>query len=149
MKVKPTDLPAYGRRPVLVTGFHLPIRPTSASGVFRAAARLIAKNGHHQGDHVPDPSDREMSVPHELRPMSIVAALKCAATGDPHLTSLLADEAICILALRLEVDGEGPLYGDIFDLESHIDAWGDTEGRRAETVVAVLEAAGDATEVAA
>jgi hypothetical protein len=117
--------------------------------VFRAAARLIAANGHYQGDYVPDFRDREMCVPHFLRPMSIVAALKCATTGDPHLTSLLADNAIAVLALRLEVDGEGPLFGGIFDLEAHVDGWGDLEGRTTESVVAVLEAAADANEVLA
>lgn len=93
--------------------------------------------------------DREMRVPHALRPMSIVAALKCAVSGDPHRTSLLADQAIGTLALRLLVDGEGPVYGDIFALEAHVDAWGDVPGRSVESVVAVLEAAGDAAEVAA
>nr|WP_240627947.1 hypothetical protein [Streptomyces scopuliridis] len=118
--------------------------------MFRAAARVIAANGHYQGDFVPDVFDREMCVPHFLRPMSIVAALKTAVTGDPHRTSLLADEAIAVLALRLEVNGEmGPFYGDIFSLEEHIAAWGDVPGRTVESVVAVLYAAGDAAEVSA
>jgi hypothetical protein len=124
-------------------------RPTTIPQVFRAAARLLAVNGLYQGDFVPDAMDREMCIPHFLRPMSIVAALKCATTGDPHLTSLLADEAIAVLALRLEVDGEGPLYGGIFDLEAHVDGWGDFEGRTTESAVAVLEAAADANEVSA
>ncbi|PVE04640.1 DUF6197 family protein [Streptomyces scopuliridis] len=125
-------------------------RPTTVSAVFRAAARVIAANGHYQGDFVPDVFDREMCVPHFLRPMSIVAALKTAVTGDPHRTSLLADEAIAVLALRLEVNGEmGPFYGDIFSLEEHIAAWGDVPGRTVESVVAVLYAAGDAAEVSA
>lgn len=123
--------------------------PKSVAAVFRAAARLLAANGLFQGDFVPDVFDREMCVPHFLRPMSIVAALRCATTGDPHRTSLLADEAIATLALRLEVDGEGPLFGGIFDLEAHVDAWGDVEGRRTESAVAVLEAAADASEVSA
>lgn len=110
----------------------------SVPAVLWAAARLIEANGHFQGDHVPDPFDREMCIPHFLRPMSIVAALKCAATGDPHRTSLLADRAIAVLALRL--DG-GPEYGDIFSLESHVDEWGDVLGRTAEEAVALLEAA--------
>lgn len=121
--------------------------PRTVSAVFRAAARLLANRGLHQGDFVPDTFDREMCIPHFLRPMSIVAALKCATTGDPHRTSLLADEAIARLALRLEVDGEGPLFGGIFDLEAHVDSWGDVEGRRTESAVAVLEAAADANEV--
>jgi hypothetical protein len=123
--------------------------PTTTPAVFRAAARILAANGLYQGDFVPDAFDREMCLPHFLRPMSIVAALKCATTGDPHLTSLLADEAIAVLALRLEVDGEGPVYGGIFDLEEHVDAWGDVGGRTTESAVAVLEAAADANEVSA
>lgn len=122
-------------------------RPETVPAVFRAAARLLAANGLYQGDFVPDTFDREMYVPHALRPMSIVAALKCSTTGDPHSTSLLADRAISVLALRLEVDGEGPLFGGIFDLEAHVDGWGDVEGRTAESAVAVLEAAADANEV--
>ena len=124
-------------------------RPSTVSGVFRAAARLIASNGLYKGDFVPDAFDREMCVPHFLRPMSIVAALKCATSGDPHRTSLLADEAIAVLAVRLEVDGEGPLFGGIFDLEAHVDAWGDVESRTTESAVAVLEGAADACEVSA
>ncbi len=124
-------------------------RPTTVPAVFRTAARILAANGLFQGDFVPDAMDREMRIPHFLRPMSIVAALKCAVSGDPHLTSLLADEAISVLALRLRVDGEPPFYGGIFDLEAHIDSWGDLEGRSTESAVAVLEAAADASEVAA
>ncbi|MGI3198466.1 DUF6197 family protein [Streptomyces sp. GTA36] len=124
-------------------------RPTTVPGVYRAAARLLATNGLYQGDFVPDAMDREMDVPHHLRPMSIVAALKCVTTGDPHRTSLLADEAIAVLALRLEVDGEGPLFGGIFDLEAHVDAWGDVESRSTESAVSMLEHAADLNEVAA
>jgi len=123
--------------------------PTTVSDVYRAAARLLAKRGLYQGDYVPDVFDREMCIPHAFRPMSIVAALKCGTTGDPHLTSLLVDEAIAVLALRMEVDGEGPLFGGIFDLEAHVDAWGDLEGRTTESAVAMLEAAADRNEVAA
>ncbi|MYZ37514.1 hypothetical protein GT002_21015 [Streptomyces sp. SID4917] len=126
--------------------FELP-RPASVPAVFRAAARLLVANGHWQGDYLPDVFDREMCIPHFLRPMSIVAALKCATTSDPHRTSLLADEAIAVLALRLEVNGEvGPYWGDIFSLEEHIAAWGDVEGRTTESAVAVLEAAAEACE---
>lgn len=121
-------------------------RPTTVPQVFRTAARILAANGLYQGDHVPDTFDREMCIPHPLRPMSIVAALKCAVSGDPHLPSLLADGAIAVLALRLEVDGEGPLFGGVFDLEAHVDAWGDLEGRTTESAVAVLEAAADGSE---
>jgi hypothetical protein len=124
-------------------------QPTTVPGVYRAAGRLLASNGLYKGDFVPDAMDREMCIPHAFRPMSIVAALKCVTTGDPHRTSLLADEAIAVLALRLEVDGEGPLYGGIFDLEAHVDAWGDVESRTTESAVAVLESAADANEVSA
>ncbi|MEU1448721.1 DUF6197 family protein [Streptomyces mirabilis] len=132
-----TDRPAVQQHPVTVPA------------VFRAAARLIAANGHYQGDYLPDPFDREMCIPHFLRPLCIVAALKCVVSGDPHEPSLLADSAIGVLALRLEVDGEGPEWGDIHSLEAHVSAWGDLEGRTAESVVAVLEAAADASEVLA
>lgn len=121
-------------------------RPSTVPAVFRTAARILAANGLYQGDHVPDTFDREMCIPHFLRPMSVVAALKCAVSGDPHIPSLLADAAIGVLALRLEVDGEGPLFGGVFDLEAHVDAWGDLEGRTAEPAVAVLEAAADGSE---
>lgn len=117
--------------------------PTTVPGVFRAAARLLAANGLYQGDFVPDFADREMDVPHFQRPMSIVAALKCVVSGDPHRPSLLADQAIATLALRLEVDGEPPLQGGIFDLEAHVDAWGDVESRTTESAVAMLERAAE------
>lgn len=149
--IRPTDLPAGHRRTVLVTGFTVP-RPTTEAGVFRAAARLILVNGHYQGDYLPDPFDREISpieIPHNIRPLSIVAALRCAVseTSDPHETSLLSDRAIGTLALRLEVDGEGPFWTDIFSLEFHVAKWGDVEGRTVESVVAVLYAAADAAAV--
>ncbi|HEX5567422.1 MAG TPA: hypothetical protein VFY14_10950 [Streptomyces sp.] len=117
--------------------------------MFRAAARLIAVNGHWQGDYVPDAFDRVSSTDHAVRPLSIVAAIRCVCTGSPHRTSSLSERAIRVLAHRLEVGGEGPQDTDPFGLECHVAAWGDVEGRRTETVVAVLEAAGDATEVAA
>ncbi|MEU5976294.1 hypothetical protein [Streptomyces sp. NPDC047315] len=136
-----------GRRTVRVS---LPTRrATTLPQVLRSAARIIARQGHWPYDYVPDAFDREMTQPHALRPMSIVAALKCAVTGDPHRDSLLADEAIATLALRLEVDGEGPHFrDDVFRLEGHIEAWEQIPARTAASVVAVLEAAGDATEVA-
>lgn len=124
-------------------------RPTTVPAVFRAAARLLAELGLHKGDFVPDPFDRKSDSPHALRPMSIVAALKCATTGDPHRSSVLADEAVAVLALRLEVDGEGPAFSAALGLEVHVDAWGDVESRTTEAAVAVLYAAADAVEVAA
>lgn len=143
----PTDLPAGHRRTIAVTGISL-LRPTGGlPQVFRAAARIVAANGHHQGDYLPDPFDREMCLPHFLRPMCIVAALKCAVTGSPHTDSPLADKAVSVLALRLLVGGEGPFWGDVGSLEAHISAWGDLPGRTSECVVAVLEAAADAVEV--
>lgn len=144
----PTNLPAGHRRTTRVA---LPVRrPATTAELLRAGGRLLAFVGLYQGDFVPDPHDREMTVPHFLRPMSIVAALKCAASGDPHADSALADRAIGYLALRLEVDGEvGPQYGDIFSLESHVDAWGDLPGRTTESACAVLYAAADVAEVTA
>lgn len=148
MYTKPTDLPTRDQHPVLVTRITIP-RPATETGALRAAARLIARNGHYQNDLLPDPFDRVLTSPHALRPMSIVAALRCAVSGDPHVESLLADSALTALAVRLVVDGEGPRRGDMHSLEAHVDAWGDAEGRTAECVVAVLEAAADASEVAA
>jgi hypothetical protein len=142
---QPTDLPAGQRRTILVS--LPPAPPTTVRSVFRAAARLIATNGHYQGDYCPDPFDREMCIPHFLRPLSIVAAMRCVVGNDPHQLSPLADEAMSVLAYRLEVNGEGPFWGDIFSLEFHIAAWGDVEGRTTESVVAVLEAAADAQGV--
>lgn len=140
--IRPTDLPAGHRRTVHVD-IEIP-RPTTVASAFRAAARLLAANGLYQGDYVPDAFDREMRIPHALRPMSIVAALKAAMSGDHRTDSLLADEAIATLALRL---GDGPAFGDIFSLEAHVDEWGDVEGRTTECAVAVLYAAADATAV--
>lgn len=124
-------------------------RPTTVPAVFRAAARLIVANGHHQGDFCPDPFDRESRSPHALRPLSIVAAVRCVVSGSPHRESPLAAEAVKVLAGRLEVDGEGAWNDEPFWLELHVANWGDVEGRSVESVVAVLEAAADASEVAA
>ncbi|WP_255293287.1 DUF6197 family protein [Streptomyces niveus] len=138
----PTNFPSGDRRTARVA---LPTRrPSTVSAVFRAAARVLAANGLYQGDYVPDVRDKEMRVPHFLRPMSIVAALKCAASGDPHRDTALANKAIGVLALRLD---DGPAYGDIFSLEAHVDGWGDLPGRSTESAVAVLYAAADAVEV--
>ncbi|WP_405611183.1 hypothetical protein [Streptomyces sp. NBC_01508] len=145
----PTNFPSGDRRTARVA---LPARrPSTTAELLRAGGRVLAFVGLYQGDFVPDPFDREMSateVPHYMRPMSIVAALKCAATGDPHRTTLLADAAIGYLALRLMVDGElGPEDGDIDSLELHVDAWGDLEGRTAESACCALYAAADVAEV--
>lgn len=145
----PTNFPSGDRRTARVA---LPARrPSTTAELFRAGARVLSFVGLYQGDYVPDPFDREMSAtefPHYLRPMSIVAALKCAATGNPHRTSPLADEAIGYLALRLVVDGElGPRFGDIDSLERHVDGWGDLDGRTTESACAVLYQAADVVTV--
>ncbi|MFJ4917190.1 hypothetical protein [Streptomyces sp. NPDC088726] len=142
--IRPTDLPAGHRRTVHVD-IEFP-RPTMLPGLFRAAARILAANGLHQGDYFPD-ALADVHTPHASRPLSIVAALRCAATGDPRRYSLLADEALMELALRLTVDGDGPEHMDLFGLEDHVDNWGDAEGRTTESACAVLYAAADAAVV--
>jgi len=127
-------------------------RPATVPAVFRAAARLLARNGHHQGDYCPDPFDRAQTSPHAERPLSIVAAIRCVASphGDnPHRETPLSEAAVKVLAGRLEVDGEPAWNAEAYWLEVHVAAWGDVEGRTTESAVAVLEAAADATEVAA
>lgn len=127
-------------------------RPASVPAVFRAAARLIAGNGHHQGDYCPDPFDRRTTTPHVTRPLSIVGALRAVASphGDnPHRETELSEAAVKVLAGRLEVDGEPASDDEPFHLEAHVANWGDVEGRTTESVVAVLEAAADASEVRA
>ncbi|MFC8515544.1 hypothetical protein [Streptomyces sp. NPDC057257] len=124
-------------------------RATNLPKAYRKAARLIARNGFHQGDLVPDPFDRELTSLHIERPMSIVAALRTAVNGNPHIVSPFSELAIRVLAGRLLVDGEGPFGGSRLALATHVDGWGDVEGRPVESVVAVLEAAADASEVSA
>ena len=125
------------------------IRATSLPQTFRLAARLLVRNGHHQGDYMPDPFDRRLTSLHVNRPLSMVAAIRCVANGNPHITSALSESAVKVLAHRLLVDGEPPFSDEAFLLECHVAEWGDAEGRRLESVVAVLEAAADANEVAA
>lgn len=139
--IRPTDVPAGHRRTVHVD-VTIP-RPMTVAATFRAAARVLAANGLYQGDYVPDSRNREMCIPQAFRPMSIVAALRCAVSGDPQVTFPLADEAVGVLALRLD---DGPVYGDVFSLEAHVDEWGDEPGRTTESAVAVLYAAADASE---
>lgn len=124
-------------------------RPATLSQVFRAAARLIVVNGHWQGDYCPDPFDRHVKTSHASRPLSIVAAIRCVVSGSPHRTTPLSEAAVQALAHRLEVDGEPPFNDTPLMLECHVAEWGDVEGRLAESVVAVLEAAADACEVSA
>jgi hypothetical protein len=115
--------------------------------VLLGAARIIQANGLWTGgDYVPDAFDREICIPHFLRPMSIVAAIKCAATGDPHRTSQLADMTIGFLALS--IDG-GPYWGDFRSLEAHVEEWNDVPGRSGDDAVALLEQAATAPERAA
>ncbi|MET8826019.1 HNH endonuclease signature motif containing protein [Streptomyces sp. NPDC004610] len=126
-------------------------RPTTIPQVFRAAARLLAMNGHYQGDYCPDAFDRVMTTPHSTRPLSIVAAIRCVASphGDnPHRESELSELAVRVLAGRLEVDGEPAWNEEPYWLEMHVAAWGDVEGRTVESAVAVLVAAADDCEVA-
>ncbi|MFI1676996.1 hypothetical protein [Streptomyces sp. NPDC020607] len=150
MTLKPTDLPQGDRRPVLVTGITLPVRPPqTVRDVERVAARILAANGLYQGDLLPDPFNRVLTTAHSERPMSIVAALNCAATRDPHLPSDLSKAAIAALAHRLLVNGLEPYAEDELALAWHVDSWGDVEGRTTESAVAVLEAAADACGVAA
>lgn len=143
--IRPTDLPAGHRRTVHVD-ITIP-RPTTVAGVFRAAARLIAVNGHHQGDFLPDPFNRRLTTPDAERPLSIVAAIRCVVTGNPRRYAPLAEASIRVLADRLDVDREPAWNDEPFWLELHVAAWGDAEGRTVESVVAVLYAAADATAV--
>lgn len=140
----PTNTPSGVRHPLPVR-FMMP-RPLTVPAVLLAAARIVQANGLWQGDYVPDPLDREMTIPHSARPMSLVAAIKCAVSGDPHRESQLADTTIGFLALSLE---GGPEWGDIFSLEAHVEAWGDEPGRTGDDVVRMLELAATAPERAA
>lgn len=145
----PTNWPTGERRTLRVGNIPMP-RPTAVPAAFRAAARLLAVNGLHQGDYCPDPFDRRLTSLHSERPLSIVAALRCVASaGNPHRTTDLSELAIKTLAARLEVDGEPAWNDEPFYLEMHVAAWCDVEGRTTESAVAVLEAAADANEVSA
>jgi hypothetical protein len=147
--VTPTSVPAYGRRPVLVTGVSIP-RPKTVAQAFRTAARLIAANGHHQGDYMPDPFDRVLHTPHVSRPLSIVAAIRFAVSGR-HVETPLSESAISVLAGRLEISEDDPVVhpDSPWECEIHVADWGDVEGRTTECVCAVLYAAADAVEVTA
>lgn len=132
----PTDLPHGSRRTVLVALPVRPAAPTSVEGTLLAAARLLQERGLWQGDYVPDVFDREMYIPHCLRPMNIVAAIRCTVSGNPHRSTRLADTAMGVLALSI---GDGPFYGDVFSLEAHVDEWNDVAGRTTDDAVALLE----------
>ncbi|HZX38328.1 MAG TPA: hypothetical protein VFF37_08375 [Streptomyces sp.] len=144
----PTLTPAVAPQVVALHKAPLP-RRCPLSAVYRKAARLIAVNGHHQGDYCPDPFDRKSRTPHAERPLSIVAAIRCAVSASPHRATELSEAAVKVLAYRLEVEGEPPWSDAPRWLENHVDCWGDAPGRTAECAVAVLEAAADASEVAA
>jgi hypothetical protein len=116
------------------------------AGIFRLAAQIIAVNGHHQGDYIPDPSDQVLKALHHERPMSVVAALRCAETGDPGGYGPVSAAAVRFLADRLLVDGEAPFHADELTLEFHVAAWGDVRGRTAVEVVEQLLYAAESVE---
>ena len=140
----PSNLPAGDRRPVLV--LLASPRPTTIPAVLLAAARILQINGLWQGDFIPDPMDRTMTNPHTARPMSIVAAIRCAVAGDPHRESQLADTAIGYVALSLD---DEPPWTDMFSLRAHVDNWGDEPSRSADAAVALLERLATTSERAA
>jgi hypothetical protein len=140
----PTNIPAGDRRPVRVA--LTPARPTTVPAVLLGAARILQANGLWRGDYLPDPFDRTTTTPHHTRPMNIVAAIRCAATGDPHRTSQLADMAVGFVALS--IDG-GPYDPDLLSLETHVDKWSDEPGRSTDEAVALLEHLATAPERAA
>lgn len=149
MKSKTTDRPGHRPQAVLPPAVATPFRPTTEAGVFRAAARLIVANGHHQGDYLPDPFNRRIVTSHASRPLCMAAAIRCVVSGSPHRMTELSERAITSLAGRLLVKGEGPYASDAPAAEFHLAAWGDVEGRTLESVVAVLECAADAVAVSA
>ncbi|MFE5771403.1 hypothetical protein ACFQ7O_23920 [Streptomyces sp. NPDC056485] len=131
---QPTDL-RLGRT-VRVIGV-MPPRPTTVPAVLHAAARILRATGLYRGDYVQDAFDREFTTPHTQRPMSVVAALRCAVSGDPHRLTVLADRALSELALAID---EGPVWGDVFSLEAHVDRWSDAPDRTAHEAAALLDA---------
>jgi hypothetical protein len=118
-------------------------------GVFCRAAYIIQMNGHHQGDYVPDPFNRVLTTPKLTRPMSVAAALYCAADPQGRMVeSQLASAAIRFLAGRALVDGEGPWDADRdTDCEIHIAEWGDLPGRTGAEVIRLLLDAAQSLEV--
>lgn len=112
--------------------------------VFRRAALIIQTNGHHQGDYIPDPFNRVLTALPRERPMSIVAALRCAETGRPQAFGPASTGAVRFLAGRLLVDGEPPFWTDDSSLACHVAAWGDVPGRTAAEAAGVLLEAAEA-----
>ncbi|MFB7278108.1 hypothetical protein ACFCZV_13450 [Streptomyces hydrogenans] len=140
----PTNLPAGTRKPLLVL---LPSpRPTTVPEVLLAAARILVTNGLWQGDYFPDAFSRTLTTPHASRPLSIVAAIRCAVTGDPRSETQLADMAVGYVALSLD---EEPPAVTPWRLALHVDNWGDTPGRSADDAVALLERLATTSERAA
>lgn len=147
MNHQPTDPPRGDRRTVRVILPMLPLVPATATveDVLRAAAGALQSRGLHHGDYVAGALDNfEDAFPKCLRPMSVVGAIRYAATGNPQRTSQLADQAVGFLALSL--DG-GPDRLDLLSLESHVEAWSDDA--TTDAVVAFLELAATAPECAA
>ncbi|MFJ9644975.1 hypothetical protein [Streptomyces sp. NPDC101206] len=142
-KPSPTDLPTGARRTVLVALPHKPEpAPTTVEQVLLGAARTIARVGLHHGDYVRGAlSHAELEVPLYVRPMSVVGAIRHAATGSPQRASQLADMAVSFLALSL---ADGPTWTDLLSLEAHVEDWSD--GLSAVEVVAVLEQVATAPE---
>ncbi len=99
--------------------------PTSRAGVLARAALIIAHQGLHHGDFIPDPFDRRSSTPHYLRPMSAVGAINCAVSGDPRIPSNLSWAAIRLLGRMVLVHGDQAADNSIEVLERHVDAWSD------------------------
>ncbi|MFJ8163858.1 hypothetical protein ACIRBY_23425 [Streptomyces sp. NPDC096136] len=145
-KPSPTDLPHGARRTVLVALPHRPSpEPTTVEQVLLSAARTIARVGLHHEDYVADALDhRALEVPLYSRPMSVVGAIRYAATGSPQRMSTLADQAVGFLALS--IDG-GPVWRDLLSLELHVEEWSD--GVDMAGAVAFLELVATAPERAA
>ncbi|MDV5145874.1 hypothetical protein R1T08_17080 [Streptomyces sp. SBC-4] len=140
----PANLPAGTRRPVLV--LLAPPRPTSVPAALLAAARILQANGLWQDDYFPDAFNRVLTTPHASRPLSIVAAIRCAVAGDPRRETQLADMAIGYVALSLD---DEPAWPNAFSLQAHVDNWGDEPGRTTDEAVALLERLATTSERAA
>ncbi|MFJ5804811.1 hypothetical protein [Streptomyces sp. NPDC093093] len=103
----------------------LPVRPTlSVESVLLLAASAISVRGLHHGDYVEDPFNwrTESTFSPKLRAMSVVGAIRYAATGDPQKSSQLADTAVNFLALSV---GGTPVWTDWRSLERHVEDWSD------------------------
>jgi hypothetical protein len=100
--------------------------PTDRHSVIAQAARIIETNGLWHGDYVPDVFNRRTSTPHHARPMSVVAALNCAVTGDPRTPSNLSWAALRTVARVVRVEGEPAWSESIEDQERHVDSWSDS-----------------------